>query len=144
MAHNLNDIEHHSKILIAKYCPDFKFVWMNKKTVLGTCSSKRKEIALSKFHAAKNPLAVTKDVVLHEIAHALVGAKHGHDKVWKAMCIKIGAKPERCANIERTGHTWELHCSCMVHKRYRKPRMSTVFYSRCGKCRGTLTLKKVA
>jgi hypothetical protein len=36
------------------------------------------------------------DTILHEIAHALVGPRHGHDTVWKAKCTDIGARPERC------------------------------------------------
>jgi hypothetical protein len=29
-------------------------------------------------------------VLLHEIAHALVGPNHGHDKIWQAKCLEIG------------------------------------------------------
>jgi predicted SprT family Zn-dependent metalloprotease len=46
--------------------------------------------------AALNDEAKVKDTILHEIAHALVGAGHGHNHVWKRKCIEIGAKPERC------------------------------------------------
>lgn len=39
------------------------------------------------------------DLILHEIAHALVGGDHGHDEVWKAKCVEIGARPERCYGL---------------------------------------------
>ncbi|MEW6868762.1 SprT-like domain-containing protein [Trueperella pyogenes] len=29
-------------------------------------------------------------LVLHEVAHALVGEGHGHDAVWRSMCLTIG------------------------------------------------------
>lgn len=29
---------------------------------------------------------------LHELAHALVGPGHGHDKVWKEACLKLGLR----------------------------------------------------
>lgn len=29
-------------------------------------------------------------VILHEIAHAMVGTSHGHDEVWKKKCLEIG------------------------------------------------------
>jgi predicted SprT family Zn-dependent metalloprotease len=38
-----------------------------------------------------------RDVILHEIAHALAGHKAGHGPVWKAAARKVGAKPSRCA-----------------------------------------------
>ncbi|MCF2707044.1 SprT-like domain-containing protein [Arcanobacterium haemolyticum] len=36
-----------------------------------------------------------RDVVLHEIAHALVGPRHAHDRVWQAKARQIGARPSR-------------------------------------------------
>lgn len=46
---------------------------------------------------------------LHEYAHAaaalLTGRRHGHDAVWKAICLRIGCAPERlsepCAAARR-------------------------------------------
>ncbi|MHB8552437.1 MAG: SprT-like domain-containing protein [Thermoplasmataceae archaeon] len=40
---------------------------------------------------------ITKDTILHEIAHALVGVKvcthHSHDKIWKEYAKNLGAMP---------------------------------------------------
>ena len=141
--HNLREIELEAKELINQYCPDFSLGWMNKKRVLGDCNHGRKLIRLSKFHSQNNDRAVTRNTILHEIAHAIVGPGHGHNNVWKRACLTVGAKPERCARVEEVGHTWEMHCKCTVHKRYRKPKASTVKYGYCVKCKGGLILKRV-
>jgi predicted SprT family Zn-dependent metalloprotease len=38
-----------------------------------------------------------KDTVLHEIAHAIVGGEHGHDRVWKDCAQRIGSTGSRLA-----------------------------------------------
>lgn len=43
------------------------------------------------------------DTIRHEYAHALVKLrrpceKHGHDAVWKAACVEVGCRPERCCD----------------------------------------------
>lgn len=37
------------------------------------------------------------DTVLHEIAHAIVGNKHHHDRVWKDCAQRIGCSGSRLA-----------------------------------------------
>ena len=75
---------------------DWKFVWDTRAVRrYGQCRYSKKEIGITKKLANINTIEETKDVVLHEIAHALTGRGHGHDAVWKRMCIKVGARPER-------------------------------------------------
>jgi predicted SprT family Zn-dependent metalloprotease len=49
---------------------------------------------------ALNDEAEVRDTVLHEIAHALVGAKHGHDRVWKDTAEAVGCRPQRCYSAQ--------------------------------------------
>ena len=45
-------------------------------------------VFLEKRKFSRNFIKIFKDIqdtILHEIAHALVGPKHGHNKVWKEM-----------------------------------------------------------
>ncbi|GIM91958.1 SprT-like domain-containing protein [Paractinoplanes toevensis] len=71
-------------------------VFDNAKTRAGVCRYDRKEIGLSRpLIALYEPDQVT-DIVLHEIAHALAGPRHGHDRVWRATARRIGCSGERC------------------------------------------------
>ena len=85
---------------------DWKFVWDTRAVRrYGQCRYSKKEIGITKKLANINTIEETKDVVLHEIAHALTGRGHGHDAVWKRMCIKVCARPERCYKSEENGGT---------------------------------------
>ena len=66
----------------------------------GVCRHQPKVIGLSKPLCSINDEVQVKDTILHEMAHALVGRGHGHDNVWKRMCVEIGAKPQRCYKRE--------------------------------------------
>ena len=80
------------------------FVWDTRAVRrYGQCRYSKKEIGVTKVLANLNTIEETKDVVLHEIAHALTGPGHGHDFVWKRMCRKVGARPERCYTSEHNG-----------------------------------------
>ena len=84
----------------------WSFVWDTRAVRrYGQCRYRKREIGVTKVLANLNTIEETKDVVLHEIAHALTGRGHGHDAVWKRMCIKVGARPERCYKSEENGGT---------------------------------------
>ena len=55
-------------------------------------------IELSSKLTQLNDREAVEDVIRHEIAHALAGARAGHGHAWKLKCIEVGAKPERCYN----------------------------------------------
>ncbi|MBA4189508.1 MAG: hypothetical protein C0467_16085 [Planctomycetaceae bacterium] len=81
------------------------------------------------------------DTILHEIAHALTGS--GHDDSWKAKCLEIGARPERCygEEIEMPKGRWRSTCpSCQKEfHRHRKPKRLVGWHCRaCGTERGSL------
>lgn len=101
-------------------------------------------IELSRHFVARNAPAEVLDTILHELAHALVGPRHGHDAVWKAKCVEIGAKPERCygEQVEMPKGRWRAVCpGCQkAFDRHRRPPRATGWYCKpCGKDRGPLT-----
>lgn len=67
---------------------EFSHTW----TVHGSCSHHLKRIRLSKAFVFANDINMVTEVILHEIAHALVSNKHGHDKVWRTMAKELGVK----------------------------------------------------
>lgn len=54
-------------------------------------------ISLSRHYTVLLPEDEIRDVILHEIAHALAGARNGHNYIWMRIAREVGAKPERCA-----------------------------------------------
>ena len=89
--------------LTGDYNNDWCMVWDKSVRRYGQCRYHKQEVGISKHMTKLNSIEETKDVVLHEIAHALTGMGHGHDVVWKRMCVKVGARPERCYKPERVG-----------------------------------------
>tara|TARA_R110000824_G_scaffold180896_1_gene361465 strand:+ start:1819 stop:2307 length:489 start_codon:yes stop_codon:yes gene_type:complete len=84
----------------------WSFVWDTKAVRrYGQCRYGDKEVGVTRKLANLNSIEESKDVVLHEIAHALTGPGHGHNLTWKRMCRKVGAKPERCYTSEHNGGT---------------------------------------
>ncbi|MBU2671051.1 SprT-like domain-containing protein [Actinoplanes bogorensis] len=87
-------------------------VFDNAKTRAGACRSDRREIALSRhLMALYSPGQVT-ETVLHEIAHALAGPRHGHDQRWRTIARRIGCSGQRCmpADAPRVDGAWVGTC----------------------------------
>jgi predicted SprT family Zn-dependent metalloprotease len=95
----LSDVEALAELLMELHGikqKGWKFQFDRSVRRFGLCRHGRQTISLSKHLAQLNDEAEVEDTILHEIAHALVGPGNGHNAVWKAMCVKIGAKPKRC------------------------------------------------
>lgn len=76
----------------------------------GVCRYKKKIIGLSRQLVQDNPEKEVGLVLLHEISHSLsylrFGMKGvGHGKLWKQVCIEIGAEPTRCYNSSQVINT---------------------------------------
>ncbi|WP_229068958.1 SprT-like domain-containing protein [Actinoplanes sp. DH11] len=111
----------------------WRLTFDDAKTRAGICRPARKEIGLSRpLIRLYTPEQVT-ETVLHEIAHALAGAAHGHDGVWRAVAVRIGASGTRCVpeDVPRVEGPWEGICPAghrtTVHRRPTRVRS-------CSKC----------
>jgi predicted SprT family Zn-dependent metalloprotease len=116
----------------------WKFEFDNAKRRFGLCSHLEKKIYLSKHLTELNSEERVKNTILHEIAHALVGFKHGHNIVWKRKAIEIGCDGKRCysaTNVITPQAKYTAICSnCgFEDKKHKKPKR---VYS-CGKCSST-------
>src|SRR4051794_36578616 len=66
----------------------------------GICRYAERVIGLSAPLTRLHDEAEVRDTVLHEVAHALVGARHGHDSVWRHTARRIGCSGLRCVPAE--------------------------------------------
>ena len=124
----------------------WRFQFSNHKTFLGMCYHEPKKIiALSQHYIYKSPADVITDTVLHEIAHALVGANHGHDYTWRRKAIEIGCDGNRTCSqgVSTAKPNYRIECpECgWSVTRYRMKQRN--FGSRCPECHTTVKIYKL-
>ena len=105
----------------------------------GVCRFREKALGLSAPLTALHSEAEVRDTILHEIAHALAGPRHGHDETWRQIAVDIGCSGERCVppDAPRVEPAW-LGVGPAAHTtgRHRRPeRVMT-----CGRCSSTFDL----
>lgn len=119
----------------------WKLHYDKAKRRAGCCFEEKKIITLSNYLIKKFNFtwcAEIENILLHEIAHALVGSGHGHDDVWRSKAIEIGCDGRRCHNFELAEPRLILACPCgkSVWKRHRVPKRGMAY--RCKTCQGIL------
>ena len=75
---------------------EWKWKISNTQRRLGSCSRKTKTIRVSRVAILGEEDEIVQDVILHEMAHALLDRKPGdmpHGHKWKRKCVEIGAIP---------------------------------------------------
>lgn len=90
----------------------------------GLCNYTQRRITLSKHFVASSDLDAIEQVLLHEIAHALVGQSVGHGKAWKLKASELGYRHEKLTGeeISRANAKWIGLCpNNHRHYRMRKP-----------------------
>ena len=124
---------------------DWRFAFSrHARRTLGVCRHRQQVIVLSTAFVELNDEPTVRDIVLHELAHALVGAGHGHDAVWQAKAVEPGANPDRvCTAAVMPPGDWQATCaSCRrTFDRYRQPRRR-YWCRRCGAEAGALTFTR--
>ncbi len=89
----------------------------------GLASSSRRTISLSRHFIRLNEPERWMQTILHEVAHAIVGTSHGHDRIWRAKLLEIGGDGRRTSSTKTTNVVpakWIATCSCgNVFKRMR-------------------------
>ena len=119
----------------------WSFIFDRAKRRAGSCKFSKKEITLAKAYAEQVDFKEIKNTILHEIAHALVGPKHGHNEIWKQKALEIGCDAERCHYVVFSKPRYKLTCTnrCFEVARYRVSKK--ILQSRiCSKCKGELLI----
>lgn len=103
------------------------FEFNNRKRSFGICRHTLKIIGLSSYLLPSMDLDIVTNTVLHEIAHALVGAGHGHGHIWRRKAIEIGCDGQRCNSMdvdENIVAKYIAKCpDCGIkHLKHRKPK----------------------
>jgi predicted SprT family Zn-dependent metalloprotease len=108
----------------------------------GICRFHERVIGLSAPLTRLHSEAEVRDTVLHEIAHALVGPKHGHDRVWHETALRLGSSGRRCVDADspRVLGAWVGVCPAgHVKDRHRRPER----VMSCAVCQRTFSLDHV-
>jgi predicted SprT family Zn-dependent metalloprotease len=113
------------------------FKYDGAKRRFGCCLYRTKHISLSKHLVLLNNKEKVENIILHEIAHAMVGSRNGHNWHWRQTAIEIGCDGKRCYSSKDT-EIVEKNIVAICPKCGKKSaryRMTKKEYS-CGKCSG--------
>ena len=119
----------------------WSFSFDRAKRRAGSCKFSKKEITLARAYAEQEDYKDINYTILHEIAHALVGPKHGHNEIWRQKALEIGCDAERCHYVVFSKPKYKLTCinRCFEVARYRVNQ--NFLHSRiCSKCKGKLLI----
>jgi predicted SprT family Zn-dependent metalloprotease len=138
----LEDAETLARSLMAEHkLRGWTFRFDNAKRRFGSCSFDTKTISVSRHLAVLNDEGAVRDTILHEIAHAMAGAGHGHDARWRILAHSIGATGTRCYDDDKI-HTppgrWIGTCAACGYQtqpRHRRREGS------CGRCSSSFDLR---
>ena len=108
----------------------------------GVCRYQERRIDLSVSYCLAATRSDIQDTILHEIAHAIVGPRHNHDKVWKAKAREIGCLGERCHRVHHTAAKWVGECRC-GQQWFRQVLQRRMMSNRvCAKCLGEIRWRR--
>lgn len=102
-----------AELMVEHGLGDWKIGAHNKRRVLADCVSRKKTIRYSRHFLTITSKEDFIGVTLHEIAHALVGAGHGHNSVFKKKVREISPNDNYSgANVSKPilTHKYDLVC----------------------------------
>ena len=110
------------------------FGFGDTKRRLGVCNFRKKRIEIAEYYALNSPHETVLDTLLHEIAHAIAGPTARHGPAWKAIAIRLGARPRACETsdeaIVKPGD-WQTTCPACKKTIHRYKRPKTLSGYRC-------------
>lgn len=103
---------------------DWGFAFDRAKRRAGATHYTAKKITMSQALVELYTPQEVRAVILHEIAHALVGSRHAHDEVWRQTCLAIGGDGQTRLPVDspEPQAPWQGVCPAGHHaQRYRRP-----------------------
>lgn len=116
---------------------DWSFGFDHARQRCGICNYTTRTISLSRHFTRLNDTAAVREVILHEIAHALTGPGHGHGPRWRQTARALGIQPQTCApeSIAMPQPAWAIVCtSCELTLATRHRRSLNLATRRCPHC----------
>lgn len=114
----------------------WNIVWDNARNRGGQCRYATRTISLSRLIVPTWEDAEIRNVLLHEIAHALTPG-HSHDAVWRRKLISMGGDGSRTHSNATVPGRWLAicdHCNVECGRRHRLTRQSQYgLHSACRK-----------
>ena len=108
----LSAVESEAMALLSKHgLHDWRFTFDHANRRGGLCSYTAQVISMSERFVLHADNAEVTDTILHEIAHALVGPNHGHDKVWQQTAKQIGCTGNRTHDVKFSKARWLIKCT---------------------------------
>lgn len=86
------------------------FKWDAAKRRGGACHYQTKDISMSKYLVPKWSDEEVREVLLHEVAHALAGGAAGHGPAWRRIAQSIGSTGQRTHSNETETPKWRAVC----------------------------------
>jgi predicted SprT family Zn-dependent metalloprotease len=134
MTERLDAVRDRAAELMAEHLdPTWTFAFDHAKTRAGQCDFTKRRITVSRHLAARFSDEDADQVLLHEIAHALAGARAAHGPVWRRTAAEIGYTGSRLYDgpVATELAPWVGTCPAgHEHVRYRTPTRPLA----CAKC----------
>lgn len=88
---DLPSVRREAELLIAAHLDaSWSFAFDNAKRRAGACDYTRKRITVSRYLCARYDDDTNRQTLLHEVAHALAGARAAHGAAWKRVARSLG------------------------------------------------------
>ena len=103
-------------------CNECEIKFDNAYKRAGACFYQKKTLSFSIRFLRQASADEIRDTLLHEIAHALVGPKNGHNLIWKKKAIELGCSGEIYQRNSFSTPRWIKFCSkkCWEQNCYRR------------------------
>lgn len=120
-------------LIVLHLDPSWTFGFDNAKKRAGLCNFSKKHITVSRYLASRYADDEVHQILLHELAHALVGPRAGHGPRWKKLANDLGYDGKRTHDGEIANELAPWMGTCPTghtHFRYRQPTRPLA----CGLC----------